>query len=88
MVLQLAQHYGEMLSERRFSKCVIDYKPWSSSPQPTNPTASLMVSLVTVFSQLFVGEVLCFPWLLANSNHCWPRSFCQRFLRVTVIALQ
>lgn len=43
---------------RRFSKCVIDYKPQSSSLQPTNPTASLMVSLVTVFSQLFVGEVL------------------------------
>lgn len=66
---------------RRFSKCVIDYKPQSSSLQPTNPTASLMVSLVTVFSQLFVGEVLCIfgSWQTATTafffnevfeNHC------------------
>lgn len=72
---------------RRFSKCVIDYKPQSSSLQPTNPTASLMVSLVTVFSQLFVGEVLRIfgSWQTATTaaaaevfeNHCdwhWDQS--------------
>lgn len=75
---------------RRFSKCVIDYKPQSSSLQPTNPTASLMVSLVTVFSQLFVGEVLRIfgSWQTATTAAAALFFFFMRFLRITVIALQ
>ena len=90
-VLQLAQHHRKKPLDHHSHKPVIDYKPQSASLPPTNPTASLMVSLVTVFSLLFVGEVVCIfaSWQRpAAAAGAAAEALLKRFLRIIVIALQ